>query len=104
MTKKDFKLFSGLLFWYLIPSVYLLIRMNLVHINSVDVNVLGQMEWFDLIDEILVQSLIVPLYSLLKGNKSGGKCGICSRIFKIAGSIFINHVYQYIFYSAADFK
>lgn len=50
--------------------------MNLVHINSVDVNVLGQMEWFDLIDEILVQSLIVPLYSLLKGNKSGGKCGM----------------------------
>ena len=70
MEKKDFKLFISLVLWALVPSVYMLIRMNIVSINSVDINILGQMEWFDLIDEIIVTTLTVPLYFLLKPEKS----------------------------------
>lgn len=70
MNKKDFKLFLSLTLWALAPSIYMLIRMNIVSINSVDINILGQMEWFDLIDEIIVTTLTVPLYFLLKPEKS----------------------------------
>lgn len=70
MNKKDIKLFISLLIWMLIPSIYQLIRMNIININSVDINIFGQMEWFDLIDEIFVTTLTIPLYSLLKINKT----------------------------------
>jgi len=70
MERKDYKLFLSLVLWALVPSVYLLIRMNIVSINNVDINILGQMEWFDLIDEIIVTTLTVPLYYLLKPTKT----------------------------------
>lgn len=70
MYKKDFKLFLSLMLWSLVPSIYMLLRLNIVTINNVDINVLGQLEWFDLIDEIIVTTLTVPLYSLLKKEKS----------------------------------
>lgn len=66
LNKKDLKLYLSLILWSLIPSIYLLVRMNIVSLNSVDLNILGQMEWFDLIDEIIATTLLVPLYSLLK--------------------------------------
>ena len=66
LNKKDLKLYLSLILWSLIPSVYLLVRMNIVSLNNVDLNILGQMEWFDLIDEIIATTLLVPLYSLLK--------------------------------------
>jgi hypothetical protein len=65
-SRKDLKLYLSLILWSLIPSIYLLVRMNIVSLNSVDLNILGQMEWFDLIDEIIATTLLVPLYSLLK--------------------------------------
>ena len=65
-NKKDLKLYLSLILWSIIPSIYLLIRMNIVTLNSVDLNILGQMEWFDLMDEIIATTLLVPLYSLLK--------------------------------------
>ena len=70
MNKKDIKLFISLILWTLIPSIYQLIRMNIININNVDINILGQMEWFDLIDEIFVTTLTIPLYSLLKIDKT----------------------------------
>ena len=70
MEKKDYKLFFSLFLWMLIPSVYNAIRMSIISINQVDINILGQMEWFDLIDEIFVTTLTVPLFSLLKPNTS----------------------------------
>ena len=47
--------------------------MQIISINSVDINIMGQLEWFDLIDEILVTVLTVPLYFLLKPDKSSDK-------------------------------
>ena len=61
MEKKDFKLYGSLLLYVLLPSIYLLIRMQIISINSVDINIMGQLEWFDLIDEILVTVLTAPL-------------------------------------------
>lgn len=47
--------------------------MQIISINSVDINIMGQLEWFDLIDEILVTALTVPLYFLLKPDKNADK-------------------------------
>ena len=69
MTKKDFKLYGSLILYALLPSVYLLIRMKIVAVSGVDINIMGQIEWFDLIDEVLVTALTVPLYFLLKPDK-----------------------------------
>ena len=74
--KNDLKLLISLIVWMLIPSIYLLVRMNIVSVNDVDINVLGQMEWFDLIDEVITTMLIVPLYFLLSKEKSKYKNGI----------------------------
>ena len=74
--KNDLKLMFSLMVWMLIPSIYLLIRMNIVSVNNVDINILGQMEWFDLIDEVITTMLIVPLYSLLSKEKSKYRNGI----------------------------
>ena len=74
--KNDLKLLFSLMLWMLIPSIYLLIRMNIISINNVDINILGQMEWFDLIDEVITTMLIIPLYSLLSNEKSKNKNGI----------------------------
>lgn len=68
--KKDIKIFFSLILWMMMPSVYLLIRMNLVSVNQVDVNILGQMEWFDLIDEMITTAFVTPLYFLLKERDS----------------------------------
>lgn len=70
MHRRDYKLFLSLLFWSLVPSIYTLIRMNIVAVSNADINILGQMEWFDLIDEIIVTTLTVPLYFLLKPSHS----------------------------------
>ena len=75
-VKKDLKLLLSLIVWMLIPSIYLLIRMNIVSVNNVNINILGQTEWFDLIDEVITTMLIVPLYSLLSKEKSKYKNGI----------------------------
>ena len=73
MEKKDLKLYGSLLLYALLPSIYLLIRMQIISINSVDINIMGQLKWFDLIDEILVTVLTVPLYFLLKPDKNSDK-------------------------------
>ena len=73
--KNDIKMFLSLILWMLMPSVYLLIRINIVYVNNVDINILGQMEWFDLIDEIITTAFITPLYYLLK-NKDTRKNGL----------------------------
>ncbi len=70
MTKRDYKLFFFLILWNILPSVYQMIRMNVISVNSVDINILGQMEWFDLIDEVIVTTFTVPLYYILKPEKS----------------------------------
>ncbi|MDC2828501.1 hypothetical protein [Limosilactobacillus mucosae] len=70
MSKTDRKLFISLMLWSLIPSIYLLIRMHIVANTGTDINILGQMEWFDLIDEIITTVLTVPLYFVIKKERT----------------------------------
>lgn len=71
VSKKDGRLFASLVIWALLPSIYMLFRMRLFAMSGADIDILGQMEWFDLIDEVLVTTLTVPLYSLLRPRAEG---------------------------------
>lgn len=87
MYKKDYRLFISLLLWALVPSAYLLIRMNIVSVSDVSIDILGQMEWFDLIDEVIVTTLTVPLYFLLK--KENGSADRNGMAFLISFGIYV---------------
>ncbi len=96
--KNDIKIFLSLILWTLIPSVYLLIRTNIVSVNHIDINILGQMEWFDLIDEIIRTTFITPLYYLLKDKnpKKNGFSFILSFgvyfLFTVIISLYIGNI------------
>ncbi len=63
----NWRLWASLCALALIPAVYQTIKTFLISSNGQsDVfNIIGQMEWFDLINETLLAFLIVPLYSVL---------------------------------------
>lgn len=96
--KSDIKIFFSLILWTLTPSIYLLIRTNIVSVNHIDMNILGQMEWFDLIDEIIRTAFITPLYYLLKDkdSKKNGFSFILSFgvyfLFTIIISLYIGNI------------
>lgn len=104
MEKKDYKLFVSLLLWMLLPSIYNVIRMRIISISQVDINILGQMEWFDLIDEILVTTLTIPLFSLLKpdvtSKEKNGLAFIISfsvyTIFAFVISIYVSSISEFM--------
>lgn len=85
-TKSDLKLFLSLILWNLAPFIYSTVRLNLVTTSEADINILGQIEWFDLIDEILITGLITPLYLLLKDRKYKELAGTA---FATAGVIYL---------------
>ena len=69
---KNFKKFNFVLFFSLcamslVPAVYGIIRTYILSANipSAEFDILGQMEWFDLINETLLAFLTIPLYSVL---------------------------------------
>ena len=51
----------------LVPAIYQTIRTALAYVNTSasGIDIIGQMEWYDLIDETLKALLIIPLYSIL---------------------------------------
>lgn len=51
----------------LVPAIYQTIRTFIISTNtsSSGIDIIGQMEWYDLIDETIKAFLIVPLYSIL---------------------------------------
>lgn len=63
----NWRLFFALCALALIPAIYQTIKTFIISSNSPsDVfDIIGQMEWFDLINETLQAFLIVPLYSIL---------------------------------------
>lgn len=65
--KNDFNysLFFSLMLLSFIPAINEVVKVLFVNINSVPMSVVSQIEWFDLIDEVLIVTLTVPLYSLL---------------------------------------
>lgn len=75
----------------LVPAIYQTIRTFLISKNTSasGIDVIGQMEWYDLIDETIKAFLIVPLYSILnrifKSDKEKGP----SFVFKSLLVVFI---------------
>ena len=63
----NYKLFIALCSLALAPAIYQSIRTFLIEktVSSFAFDVIGQMEWFDLINETLLAFLIIPLYSIL---------------------------------------
>lgn len=60
----------------LVPAIYQTIRTALAYVNTFasGIDIIGQMEWYDLIDETLKALLIIPLYSILnRVNKEDNK-------------------------------
>lgn len=60
----------------LVPAIYQTIRTALAYVNTSasGIDIIGQMEWYDLIDETLKALLIIPLYCILnRVNKEDNK-------------------------------
>ncbi len=69
--KENYKVFVSLMFMQLVPFFYTLIRTSLVNSipDDASLNIIGQIEWFDLIDETLQAFLIMPIYAVLNRTK-----------------------------------
>lgn len=79
----DIRLFFSLLLWSLLPTIYTTIRTSVASASGVDIDILGQLEWFDLIDETILAFLVTPLYFLLKKRE-----GLRGTAYVMAGVIY----------------
>ena len=75
----------------LIPAIYQTIRTFLISTNtsSSGIDIIGQMEWYDLIDETIKAFLIVPLYSILNKIFKENKEACPSFTFKALIIVFL---------------
>lgn len=81
----DWKLWISLVALALVPAIYQVIRTYLLstNVSSTGIDIVGQMEWFDLIDETIKAFLIVPLYSILNKLLVKDKNNLGTHIFKM---------------------
>ena len=71
--KFDWKMYLALCLLALMPAIYQTVVTKLITVNTNPgaLDIVGQMEWFDLIDETICAFLIVPMYSVLsKAHKN----------------------------------
>ncbi len=107
----DWKLFVSLVLLALVPAIIQTIETFVISVNvsTQGIDVVGQIEWFDLIDETIKAFLIVPLYSILNAilkhdsdHFAGGvfKTMIVSfvlyTIFSIVVLIYSEHLISYM--------
>lgn len=87
----NFKLFISLCILSLFPAVYQTIRTFILsnHVSVDAFDVLGQMEWFDLINETFLAFLIVPLYSIFNKIMKMNKENFKYAVFQFGSIIFI---------------
>ena len=80
----NWRLFAALCALALIPAIYQTVKTFIISSNnqSAVFDIIGQMEWFDLINETLQAFLIIPLYSIL------------NKIFKNDGKNFSKHTFK----------
>lgn len=109
LSNFEWNLFFALCIVSLFPSLYQMIRTYLVSTTTSQnaFDIIGQMEWFDLINETLQAFLIIPLYSVFNKIINGKKIEtviekkrtskkyILSRnyYFLYLFSFFINNIY-----------
>ena len=67
----DWKMFLALCLLALVPAIYqtVVTRLITTNTNPGSLDIVGQMEWFDLIDETICAFLIIPMYSVLSKAK-----------------------------------
>lgn len=87
---KHFKwtLWLSICFLALIPAIYQTIRTSLISSFVNDFDIIGQMEWYDLIDEVLKAFLIVPIYSILNKIIRNDQTKASHYIFKMMIIVF----------------
>ena len=95
---KDFnyKLYFSLIFLSLFPALYQTIRTMIVSI-SVDssvFNVIGQLEWFDLINETLLAFLHIPLYAIFNRVIKNDDANFSKVTFKV---ILVGFILYFLF-------
>lgn len=69
----DWKMYLALCLLALVPAIYQTVVTKLItsYASPGSLDIVGQMEWFDLIDETICAFLIIPMYSVLsKAHKS----------------------------------
>ena len=69
--KFDWKMYLALCLLALVPAIYQTVVTGLIITNTSpgSLDIVGQMEWFDLIDETICAFLIIPMYSVLSRAK-----------------------------------
>lgn len=80
----NWRLFASLCALALIPAIYQTVRTFIISSNSQSgvFDIIGQMEWFDLLNETLQAFLIIPLYSIF------------NKIFKNDNENFAEHTFK----------
>ena len=79
----DWKMYLALCLLALVPAIYQTVITKLITANTNPgaLDIVGQMEWFDLIDETICAFLIVPMYSVL--SKAHQKENFNKIVFKL---------------------
>lgn len=87
----NWRLFAALCALALIPAIYQTIKTFIISSNyqGAIFDIIGQMEWFDLINETLKAFLIVPLYSILNRLLKNDEKNFSKNTFKIGLMVFI---------------
>ncbi len=95
----DWKMYLALCLLALVPAIYQTVVTKLItsYTNPGALDIVGQMEWFDLIDETIRAFLIVPMYSVL--SKAYKKDNFNQVVFKL-GIIVIG---LYVLFSLGTF-
>ena len=84
----NWKIFVALCLLSLVPAIYQTVVTHLITstTSAGSLDIVGQMEWFDLIDETICAFLIVPMYSVL--TKAYKEENFAGRVFKLGIIIF----------------
>ena len=87
----NWRLFAALCALALIPAIYQTIKTFIISSNnqSAVFDIIGQMEWFDLINETLQAFLIIPLYSILNKIFKNDEKSFSKYTFKVGLLTFI---------------
>ena len=87
----NWRLFASLCALALVPAIYQTVKTFIISFNSENTvfDIVGQMEWFDLINETLQAFLIVPLYSILNKILKEDKDNFAKHTFKTGFIAFV---------------
>lgn len=87
----DWKLFISLCLLSLVPAIVQTIETFVIStsVSTSGIDVIGQIEWFDLIDETICAFLIIPLYSILNGILKNNRDRFGASVFKTGLITFV---------------